>query len=160
MPVIVLVSEVEKETVDVPQLQFFDRGRCARCNVWFDSGYIFFISLWMALEEFGRIHIFLRGLVDSDPEVVASLTHVTTVVFHNGSGMHSTGFSGFPAPCAAYPTITGRKWPRSSSFSTVACSGGDWLRLLVTMHFALCSFACRPFWVEEGVAALRRRFWQ
>ena len=34
------------------------------CNIWFDRGYIFFISLWMALEEF---HIFLRGLVDSDP---------------------------------------------------------------------------------------------
>ena len=107
--------------------------------------------LWKNLEEF---HIFLRGLVDSDPEVVASLTHVTTLVVNNGSGMHSIGFAGFPAPCAAYPTITGRKWPRSSSFSTVACSGGDWLRLLVTMHFALCSFACRPFWVEEGVAAL------
>ena len=42
--------------------------------------------------------------------------------------------------------------PRSSSFSAVACSGGDWLILLVTMHFALCSLACRPFWVEEGVA--------
>ena len=28
-------------------------------------------SVWMALEEF---HIFLRGLVDSDPEVVASLS--------------------------------------------------------------------------------------
>ena len=22
------------------------------------------------------------------------------------------------------------------------------------MHFALCSLACRPFWVEDGVAAL------
>ena len=103
------------------------------------------------MEEF---HIFLRGLVDSDPEVVASLTHVATLVVNNGSGMHSTGFAGLPAPCAAFPTITGRKWPRSSSFSAVACSGGDWLGLLVTMHFALCSLACRPFWVDEGVAAL------
>ena len=30
VPVIVLVSVVEKETVEAPQLQFFDRGRCAR----------------------------------------------------------------------------------------------------------------------------------
>ena len=37
-------------------------------NTWFDSGYIFFISLWMALEEF---QVFLRGWVDSDPEVVS-----------------------------------------------------------------------------------------
>ena len=45
----------------------FVAGRAARRI----SGYIFFISLWMALEEF---HFFLRGLVDSDPEVVASLS--------------------------------------------------------------------------------------
>ena len=66
VPVIVLVSGVE----EVPQLQFFD------------SGYIFFISLWMALEEFP---IFLRGLVDSDPEVVVSLSHVAALVVNNGS---------------------------------------------------------------------------
>ena len=36
----------------------------------------------------------------------------------------------------------------------MACSGGDWLGLLVTIHFALCSLACRPFGDEEGVAAL------
>ena len=58
----------------------FRRGQS--CNIWFDSGYIFFIGLWMALEEF---HIFLRGLVDSDPEVVASLSHVATLVVNNGS---------------------------------------------------------------------------
>ena len=105
----------------------------------------------MALEEF---HIFLRGLVDSDPEVVASLSHVAALVFHYGSGMHSTGFAGLDAPCAVFRAFAGRKWPHSSSFSAVACSCGDWLGLLVTMHFALCSLACRPCWVEEGVAAL------
>ena len=61
--------------------------------------------------------------------------------------------AGLPAP-----QLRSRRLPagsgRSSSFSAVACSGGDWLILLVTMHFALCSLACRPFWVEEGVAAL------
>ena len=31
-------------------------------NTWFDSGYIFFVSLWMALQEF---QIFLRDWVDS-----------------------------------------------------------------------------------------------
>ena len=35
-----------------------------------DSGYIFFISLMAALEEF---HISLCGLADSDPEVCLSL---------------------------------------------------------------------------------------
>ena len=70
-----------------------------------------------------------------------------------------------PQPQTPQPTtnnpieVTGRKWPRSSSFSAVACSGGDWLGLLVTMHFALRSLACRPFWVEGGGRA-RRRFWQ
>ena len=99
--------------MEVPQLQVFDRGLCARAarwisglllepfsgspscggyasvleaswtisqyfpswsflsTFWFDSGYLFFISLWMALEEF---HIVPRGLVDSDPEFVASLS--------------------------------------------------------------------------------------
>ena len=40
-------------------------------NTLFDSGYIFFVSFWMALEEFP---IFPRGWVDSDPEVVSSLS--------------------------------------------------------------------------------------
>ena len=42
-----------------------------------DSGYIFFISLLMALEEF---HISLRGLADSDPEVCLSLFVAMLVV--------------------------------------------------------------------------------
>ena len=39
VPVIVLVSGVEKETVEVPQLQFFDRGRCARAARWISGHY-------------------------------------------------------------------------------------------------------------------------
>ena len=85
---------------------------------------------WL-LKEF---HDFLRDWIDSVPEFDSPRI----------------------SPCghapAAFPTIAGRKWLRSSSFSAVACSGGDWLILLVTMHFALCSLACRPFWVEEEVA--------
>ena len=64
-----------------------------------------------------------------------------------------SGLAGPPAP-----QLRSRRLPagsgRSLSFSAVACSGGDWLILLVTMHFALCSLACRPFWVEEVVDAL------
>ena len=59
----------------------------------------------MALEEF---HIFLRGLVDSDPEVVASLSYVATLAVNNGSGMHSTGFAVLDAPRVAFPTTAGR----------------------------------------------------
>ena len=42
-----------------------------------DSGYIFFISLLTALEEF---HISLCGLADSDPEVCLSLFVAMLVV--------------------------------------------------------------------------------
>ena len=58
----------------------------------------------MALEEF---HIFLRGLVDSDLEVVASLSNVATLVVNNGSGLFSNGIAGLDAP-RAIPTFAGR----------------------------------------------------
>ena len=87
----------------------------------------------MALEEF---HLFLRGLVDSDPEVVASLSHVATLVVNNGSGMHSTGFAGLGTLRAVFPTFASRKWSRSSSTTAVACI---LLVLLVNLHLELCS---------------------
>ena len=61
------------------------------CAAWFDSGYIFFVSFWMALEEF---QIFLRGWVDSDPKVALLSSpaymaeeEVAALVVDNGSVM-------------------------------------------------------------------------
>ena len=74
--------------------------------------------LHQLVDGFGIISYFLRGLVDSDPEVVASLSHVATLVVNSGSGMHSAGFAGKSAPRAAFPMIAGRPcWFRFATWS-------------------------------------------
>ena len=62
----------------------------------------------MASEEFRN---FLRGLVDSDNGVVASLSHVATLVVNNGGGMHSSGFAGLGALRAMFRArLPQRQW--------------------------------------------------
>ena len=73
VPVIVLVSfGIEKETVEVPQLQFFDRGRCCLgCSLEFWTLFLLLLSdspscggYASVSEAFGRIYsIFRRGHV-------------------------------------------------------------------------------------------------
>ena len=95
------------------------------------SGYLFFISLLTALEEF---HTSLCGLADSDPEVCLSL-FVAVLVDNNGSGMHSSGFAGLHAPRAMFLTFAGR----SAALVVNSGSGMLLLVLLVFSHFALRS---------------------
>ena len=78
-----------------------------------------------------------------DPEVDSrrfSCVHcqeeVAALVVDDGSGMRFPGFAGSDAPHAVFPSIVGRKWPRSSSTMAVACI---LLVLLVFLHLALCS---------------------
>ena len=122
-------------------LQYFRRGHV--CNTWLQWIHI----LRQLVDGFGRILDFTTWL----RSVLLLVGHARRqlrqwLVFYWSCWSSCTS--------AAFPTIAGRKWPRSSSFLAVACSGIDWLGLLVTMHFALCSLACRPSVVEEKVAAL------
>ena len=141
MPVILLVSfGVEKETVEAPQLQFFDRGFCARAARWISGHYFLspFLTVpnvevtrqsWRLLDEF---HSIFR------PGHVAQ--HIVTVVTYSSSVLDGFGriFDSATWLEDSVPEVGSffLLWPRSSSISAVVCV---FLVLLVLVHLALYS---------------------
>ena len=101
----VLLAEVTRQSWSLLDnfLCIFRRGMSR--NTWFDCGCIFFVSLWMALEEF---LIFLRGLLDSDPEVVASFSLCGHARRQQRQWHAFSWFCLSSCTSAVFPTIAGR----------------------------------------------------
>ena len=171
VPVIVLVSRVEKETVEAPQLQFFDRGRCARAARWI-SGHFFLEPLSdspscggyaSVLEAFGLISQYLPSwscratLCYSivEPHLIDAEFRKAWMPYFCRSGHPEVSaeqfldFIGFFLPQENFldlPRITGRDLQEFARAKKATAGGLDgWAWNEVKAHPALVFWSCYSF---------------